>query len=153
MEKLYRMNDASKILGVSIKTLQRWDKQGIITCERTPGGRRRVSESEINRLMSSKERTVAIYGRVSNDEGTLERQISWIKEQLPIKEYAQVLILRDIAEATDEKRKGLLELMELARMGSITDLAIRDKDSLASPGFEYLKQYFLSHNVRLHILV
>lgn len=28
IEKLYRMNEAAEILGVTVKTLQRWDKGG-----------------------------------------------------------------------------------------------------------------------------
>jgi len=42
MEKLYTMKEASEILGVRIRTLQKWDKQGKIRCIRTVGGKRRV---------------------------------------------------------------------------------------------------------------
>ncbi|WP_155891546.1 MerR family transcriptional regulator, partial [Heyndrickxia acidiproducens] len=31
MEKLYRMNEAAAILGVTVKTLQRWDKDNKVT--------------------------------------------------------------------------------------------------------------------------
>jgi excisionase family DNA binding protein len=71
MEKLYPMHEAIKILGVSLKTLQHWDKAGKIKTVRTPGGRRRVPESEIKRLLGEKEpvsagRVLAIYARVSS---------------------------------------------------------------------------------------
>ena len=38
MERHYTLKEAAKILGVSIKTLQRWDKAGKIKCVRTVGG-------------------------------------------------------------------------------------------------------------------
>jgi len=50
MEKLYTMKEASKLLGVHVKTIQRWDKEGKIRCVRTVGGKRRVPESEIKRI-------------------------------------------------------------------------------------------------------
>jgi len=45
------MKEASKLLGVHVKTIQRWDKQGEIRCVRTVGGKRRVPESEIKRIL------------------------------------------------------------------------------------------------------
>jgi excisionase family DNA binding protein len=35
------INEAAKALGVSVDSLRRWEKQGLITCERTVGGHRR----------------------------------------------------------------------------------------------------------------
>lgn len=52
-EKLYTMTEACKILHISPSTLRRADKAGTIRCVRTPGGgRRRIPESEIRRLLS-----------------------------------------------------------------------------------------------------
>jgi hypothetical protein len=38
MQKLYRMSEAAEILGVTVKTLQRWDKLGKVHFIRTPNG-------------------------------------------------------------------------------------------------------------------
>jgi len=51
MEKLLTPKEASKLLGVSTKTIQRWDKQGLIKVVRTPKGRRRIPLSEIKRIL------------------------------------------------------------------------------------------------------
>jgi len=53
MEKLLTPKEASKLLGVSTKTIQRWDKQGLIKVVRTPKGRRRIPLSEIKRVNST----------------------------------------------------------------------------------------------------
>jgi len=50
MQKLFTIKEAKKILGVCTKTIQRWDRAGKIRCVRTPGGRRRIPESEILRI-------------------------------------------------------------------------------------------------------
>ena len=36
----YRLNEFADLLGVSVKTLQRWDREGILTANRTPTNRR-----------------------------------------------------------------------------------------------------------------
>jgi len=54
-ERLYRLKEASEILGVHPRTIQRWDKKGIIRVVRTPNGRRRIPESEIKRLLGMNE--------------------------------------------------------------------------------------------------
>ncbi|HDX9578380.1 TPA: recombinase family protein, partial [Bacillus pseudomycoides] len=71
MEKLLDLKTVSKTLGVSVKTLQRWDAQEKIKVVRTPGGRRRIPESEAHRILGSNNqpnRKLAIYSRVSSNE-------------------------------------------------------------------------------------
>jgi len=56
--KHYSMKEASKILGVSVRRLQIWGKQGKIKCVRTIGGRR-VLESELKRVLGIGEADVS----------------------------------------------------------------------------------------------
>ena len=66
-EKLYTLKQASEILGVHPKTIQKWDREGKIRVVRTPGGRRRIPESEIKRLLGIQEEGLIIgYARVSS---------------------------------------------------------------------------------------
>ncbi|MFB0562721.1 MAG: MerR family DNA-binding transcriptional regulator [Candidatus Lokiarchaeia archaeon] len=44
------MKEAKRLLGVQTKTIQQWDRRGKMRLVRTPGGRRRVPESEILRI-------------------------------------------------------------------------------------------------------
>jgi len=77
MERLYTFKEAKKLLGVTTKTIQRWDKQGKIRVVRTIGGRRRIPESEIKRILGLKEERVIVgYARVSSatQKDDLERQ-------------------------------------------------------------------------------
>jgi len=83
MEKLYTMKEASEILGVHVRTLQKWDREGKIRCVRTVGGKRRVPESEIKRILGlHEERKVVGYARVSShtQRDDLERQIEAINQ-------------------------------------------------------------------------
>jgi len=51
-KSLYFIGEASKLLGISIDTLRRWDSLGKISLIRTPGGTRLVPLSEIERIKS-----------------------------------------------------------------------------------------------------
>jgi excisionase family DNA binding protein len=160
MEKLYPMHEATKILGVSLKTLQRWDKLGKIKIVRTPGGRRRVPESEVKRLSGEKEykpvgRVLAVYARVSSREqkakGDLDRQVEQVRKRFDHRLFDDILIITDVSSGLNDRRKGLLRLMQMAREGEITDLAVSYKDRLTRFGFNYLKTYFEGYGVKIHI--
>jgi excisionase family DNA binding protein len=63
MERLYTLKEAKRLLGVTTKTIQRWDKEGKVRVVRTVGGRRRIPESEIKRILGLKEERVVVgYG-------------------------------------------------------------------------------------------
>lgn len=155
------MNEAAAILGVTVKTLQRWDKDNKVTFIRTPSGMRRLSQSELDRLLgnkktSKKHKVLAIYARVSSHEqkkkGDLERQVQIIKEKIDSHQYQDIIVIDEVGSGLNDKRKGLLKIMKLANEGKITDLAVRYKDRLTRFGFEYLNQYFESHHVTVHVL-
>lgn len=161
MRKLYPMHEAVKILGVSLKTLQRWDNDGKIKAIRTPGGRRRIPESEIKRLLGEEEittssRVLAIYARVSSHEqkkkGDLDRQVEQITKHFDQRLFEDIIVITDVSSGLNDNRKGLLKLMKLAQPGKVTDIAISYKDRLTRFGFNYLKIYFESYNVKIHIV-
>lgn len=53
MEKSLSPRDAAEKLGVSIDTLRRWEKQGLLVSERTPGGVRRFREEDISAMLDN----------------------------------------------------------------------------------------------------
>jgi molybdopterin-binding protein len=55
MPKQYAIGEAARLLGVSIDTLRRWDRQGRIRTRRDQANRRVVSEAEIERLRASED--------------------------------------------------------------------------------------------------
>ena len=103
------MKEACELLGVHIKTLQKWDREGKIKCVRTIGGKRRVPESEIKQILGIKDkeqRKIIGYVRVSSNtqKDDLERQIDMIKS------YARDLnwnveILKDIGSGLTKRGK------------------------------------------------
>jgi len=88
-------------LGVTTKTIQRWDKQGKIRVVRTIGGRRRIPESEIKRILGLKEERATVgYARVSSatQKVDLERQKHLIRSYAKDNGYGEIEILRSQRE-------------------------------------------------------
>ncbi|MCK4261047.1 MAG: recombinase family protein, partial [Halanaerobiales bacterium] len=87
MEKNYKPKDFSQMLNVSVKTLQRWDNEGILKAYRTPTGRRYYTNSQYLEYIgeSFSEETkgkVIIYSRVSSrgQKDDLINQTEFLKQ-------------------------------------------------------------------------
>ena len=83
-ERLYALKEACLLLDLHPRTIQKWDKQGKIRVVRTPGGRRRIPESEIRRLQGEKGiRSVIGYARVSSSKqkDDLEMQVEYLRQR------------------------------------------------------------------------
>jgi putative resolvase len=66
MGKLYTLKEAKELLGVTAKTIQRWDREGKIMVVGTIGGGR-IPESEVKRILGLKEERVVVgYAGVSS---------------------------------------------------------------------------------------
>ena len=51
-----RVNDAARLLGVSMNTLRRWSDAGRLACFRSPGGHRRYRLEDIRALLDAQGR-------------------------------------------------------------------------------------------------
>jgi excisionase family DNA binding protein len=67
MDNLITIREASGLLGVSIKTLRRWEQQGKISSIRTPGGHRRYRRQDILQSVQSTPFIIG-YARVNRPE-------------------------------------------------------------------------------------
>lgn len=160
LEKHYTMKEASRILGVSVRRLQIWDKQGKIKCIRTPGGRRRIPESELKRALGVREADVSkravVYARVSSHDqkqnGDLERQRQSLLEYAESKGYEVVSILEDVASGLNENRESLNRLFDMVEKREVGAVIVAFKDRLTRFGFKYLERYFASHGVRIEVV-
>jgi len=146
-ERLLTIKEAKRLLGVSTKTIQRWDKAGKIRCVRTPGGRRRIPLSEVLRIMGegrSKPVRVVGYARVSShtQSDDLERQ------KMAIKRYAEENGLRldeiitDIGSGLNERRRGFKKLLGMIARKEVESVIVTYRDRLTRFGFETLEFFF-----------
>ena len=148
-ERLYNMSETRILLGVTTRTIQRWDKAGKLRIVRTIGGRRRIPESEIRRIQGEKAlRTVVGYARVSSasQKDDLERQIAYLQSRGVFK------IIKDIGSGMNEKRKGFCQLLEMVLHNEVSKVVVVYEDRLTRFGFDTLKTTFEAHGTIIEVL-
>jgi len=154
VEKLYTMKEASKILGVHIRTIQKWDKAGKIRCIRTIGGKRRIPESEIKRILGiHEERKIVGYARVSShaQRDDLERQIELIKSYAEERGW-RVEILKDVGSGLKENRKNFQKLLRMVMNREVSKVIVAYPDRLTRFGFKTLEEFFKSYGTEIVLI-
>ena len=152
-----RPKEVCRLLGVSYVTLRRWIKEGKIKAVQTLGGKYRIPESEVKRLLSGveiKEVRAVIYARVSSSDQKkdLERQIEYLIQYCSAKGYKVVNVLSDIASGLKANRRGLLRLFNYVVNREVDVVVITYKDRITRFGFEYLEYFFKQYGVRIEVI-
>ena len=78
--KNYSVGEFSKLIGVSIKTLQNWDRDGILVANRTPTNRRFYTEEQLNQYRGSQSLNVNILGIINSDDKSDSEKLLEIKK-------------------------------------------------------------------------
>lgn len=154
MERHYTMKEAAKILGVSVRTIQRWDKAGKIRCIRTVGGRRRVPESEIKRILGlHEERKVVGYARVSShtQREDLEKQVELIKSYAE-KNGWDIDVLKDIGSGLKEDRRNFQKLLKMVMNREVSKVVVAYPDRLTRFGFKTLEELFKGYGTEIVVV-
>ncbi|MEM0366389.1 MAG: IS607 family transposase [Acidilobaceae archaeon] len=155
-EKLLRPKEACRMLGISYSTLHRWIVAGYIKAIRTVGGKYRVPESEVRRILESRAREVraVVYARVSSSSQSedLERQVNYLLEYCASKGYRVVDVLTDIASGLTTDRKGLRKMLELVTSKQVEVVVVTYRDRLTRFGFEYLEYFFNQYGARIEVV-
>jgi len=152
--RLLRPKEACSLLGVSYSTLRRWIKEGRIRAVQTIGGKYRIPESEVRRLLSGVvggEIRAIIYARVSSSDqrSDLERQIRYLMQYCTAKGYRVVDVLSDTASGLSTERRGLLKLFNYVVNRQVDVVVVTYRDRLTRFGFEYLEYFFKQYGVRV----
>ena len=134
----YKVKEASELLGISISTLYRLEKQGKIKSTRTAGNHRRYDEISINKLIQKNinPKITIAYARVSSHDqkDDLERQIINISNYCTAKGY-QFKVISDLGSGLNYKKKGLQELINYISFNKIERIVINYKDRLIRYGY------------------
>ncbi|WP_343105495.1 IS607 family transposase [Neomoorella humiferrea] len=137
-------------MGVHPNSLRNWEKRGLIKPVRLPGGQRRYSMDELNKLLQSGQLTgereaVVLYARVSTkkqaDAGNLERQMERLRQYAKEHGFAIMAEFADVASGLNQKRRGLANALKLAEQGEYKKLIIEYPDRLARFGYSYIERH------------
>ena len=150
--------EAAHALGVSVKTIQRWDKAGLLPVIRTATNQRRIPVATVHQLLKVQGKSLrcAIYARVfsakQEQEGNLTRQVERLQRVAQERSYEVVALIQEQASGLNEKRKGLKKLFHLIDHQEIDLVLIEDPDRLVRFGYGYLEETFRWKQVRIEVV-
>ena len=111
------MHEGAEILGLSLPTIRQMIRRGELYASRTTGGHRRVSKSELGRLLGKKIQTnklsteplyAVLYARVSSKKqqnmGNLDRQVERLQTFAQEQRYTIVATITDVGSGLNEQR-------------------------------------------------
>ena len=157
-KRLLHPKEAAYELGVSTKTIHRWDEAGKLRTVRTIGNQRRIPIEEIWRLRSQGKRAerCVLYARVSSarqeQDSHLARQTARLREAATSRGYEVVQMITEQASSLNERRKGMKKLLSLIGEQAVDVVVIEYPERLVRFGFGYLEQAFSWKDVRLEVL-
>jgi len=150
--------EAARALGVSVKTIQRWDKAGLLPALRTATNQRRIPVDVVERIRRASGQTLrcAIYARVSSakeeQEGNLTQQVERLRTAARERAYQVVAVIQEQASGLNEKRKGLKNLFHLLDEQEIDVVLIEYPDRLVRFGYGYFAEMFQWKQVRIEVV-
>jgi len=155
---MIKINEMAKRLGVSIKTLQRWDRDGILVAKRTPTDRRYYTEDQyleyIGSTTKSKQKTIA-YVRVSgvNQKDDLQNQITFIRNYVNTKGEILDAVIEDIGSGLNYNRKNWNDLLlNQIPKGEIKKIYITYKDRFVRFGFDWFERFCNHYDCKIIVI-
>ena len=159
MEKHLSARQVAEILGVTVKTVQRWDREGRLKpVGRTPGNRRFYLLEDIlafrNTPDSQTPRKTVVYARVSSQaqRPDLLNQKRTLEEFCTTKGIANPQYVLEIGGGLNFKRPKFLTLMDEIGLRLVERVVIAHKDRLVRFGFEWFERYMKINNCEILIL-
>ncbi|MGD1700100.1 IS607 family transposase [Dapis sp. BLCC M229] len=138
MSNLLTVSQAAELLGVSTKTIRRWETEGRIKSIRTEGGHRRFTVSNLIGNKQDNSLTVA-YARVSSHDqkDDLERQ-KIVLEAYCAQQGWSFEVISDSGSGLNYRKKGLIKLIKLICSEQVERLVLTHKDRLLRFGSDLI---------------
>jgi putative resolvase len=158
MMNTYNSAQFAKLAGVSVKTLQRWDREGRLKpAARTPGNRRLYTPEQLNQMLNrvSKTKQVTIaYLRVSSQaqKPDLSNQRAALEQFCIARGIAVDEWISEIGGGLNFKRPKFSDLVDRIIRSELSTLVIAHKDRLARFGYELLAHLCETHGCQIVVL-
>ena len=154
----YKPKDFAELLGVSVKTLQRWDRAGILKANRTPTDRRYYTYDQYLQFKGMQKendiRDVVIYARVStrNQRDDLYNQIEFLKTFCNTKGIIVNQCIEDFGSGLNYNRKKWNQLLEDVMEQKIKTIVISSKDRFIRFGYDWFEKFCMKFNTSIIVV-
>ena len=154
----YKPKDFAELLNVSVKTLQRWDRVGVLKSNRTPTNRRYYTYDQYLQFKGIKTkndiRNVVIYARVStrNQNDDLKNQVEFLRTFCNSKGIIVNQCIEDFGSGLNYNRKKWNSLLEQVMENKIKTIIISSKDRFIRFGFDWFEKFCEKFNTNIIVV-
>lgn len=144
MKSIYTVGEFSKLIGKSVNTLQRWDREGILKAYRSPSKRRYYTHHQYLTYIGESDQSISkinvIYARVSSSsqKQDLSNQLDFLRNYTINHGIPIGNIYSDIGSGLNYKRKNWNNLLDDCFTGKIDTIYVSHKDRFVRFGFDWL---------------
>ena len=154
----YKPKDFAELLGVSVKTLQRWDRDGILKANRTPTDRSYYTYDKYLQFKGIQTendiRDTVIYARVStrNQKDDLQNQVEFLKQFCNAKGIIVNQCVEDFGSGLNYNRKKWNRLLDEVMANKIKTIVISNKDRFIRFGYDWFEKFCEKFNTKIIIV-
>ena len=154
----YKPKDFAELLGVSVKTLQRWDRDGILKANRTPTDRRYYTYDQYLQFKGIQTendiRDTVIYARVStrNQKDDLQNQVEFLKQFCNAKGIIVNQCIEDFGSGLNYNRKKWNKLLDEVMANKIKTIVISNKDRFIRFVYDWFEKFCEKFNTKIIIV-
>ena len=154
----YKPKDFAALLGVTVRTLQRWDNDGILHAYRTPTNRRYYTYAQYLQFKGIKAdidtRDVVIYARVStkNQKDDLQNQVEFLKQFCNARGMVVNQCIEDFGSGLNYNRKKWNDLLDQVMENKIQTIVISNKDRFIRFGYDWFEKFCNKFNTEIIVV-
>ena len=152
----YKPHEFAELLNISVKTLQRWDREGILHAFRTPTNRRYYTYEQYLEYKGivKNEKKVVIYTRVStsNQKDDLKNQVEFLKQYANGKGIIVDEVIEDYGSGLNYNRKKWNKLLDECMLSEVGTIIIANKDRFIRFGYDWFESFLSKFNVKLVVV-
>lgn len=154
----YKPKDFAELLGVSVKTLQRWDRNGILKAYRTPTDRRYYTYDQYLQFKGIQneedKRDIIIYARVStrNQKDDLKNQVEFLRQFCNAKGIIVNQCIEDFGSGLNYNRKLWNKLLDEVMEQKVKTIIISSKDRFIRFGYDWFEKFCMKFNTNIVVV-
>lgn len=151
----YKTKDFAELLGVSVKTLQRWDREGTLKANRTPTDRRYYTYHQYLQFKGidteNDTRQIVIYARVStrDQKDDLQDQVSFLRQFCNARGVIVDQCIEEYGSGLNYNRKKWNQLLDEVMEQTIKTIIVTHKDRFIRFGYDWFEKFCMKFNTTI----
>ena len=151
----YKTKEFAELLGVSVKTLQRWDREGALKVNRTPTDRRYYTYNQYLQFKGidteNDTRQIVIYARVStrDQKDDLQDQVSFLRQFCNARGVIVDQCIEEYGSGLNCNRKKWNQLLDEVMEQTIKTIIVTHKDRFIRFGYDWFEKFCMKFNTTI----